>query len=72
MVSRFSSKLLFGGSNCRILGFEGEEEAEQEGSSRAGHEYDLTAEILPSLGGRSHGRVRLRRFVISPFDRRYR
>ncbi|KAJ8422233.1 hypothetical protein Cgig2_013412 [Carnegiea gigantea] len=71
MVSRFSSKLLFGGSNWRFLGIDAEEEAEQEGSSRADYEYDLTAEILPSLGARSHRRVRLRRFVISPFDRRY-
>lgn len=72
MVSRFSSKLLFGGSNWRFLGIDAKEEAEQEGASSAGLEYDLTAEMWPSLGERSHRRVRLRRFVISPFDRRYR
>nr|ASM90225.1 potassium channel AKT1 [Sesuvium portulacastrum] len=71
MVSKFSSKLLFGGSNCMINGIH-EAEAEHEGSSHAGHVYDLTADILPSLGARSHCHVRLSKFVISPFDRRYR
>ncbi|CAK7353566.1 unnamed protein product [Dovyalis caffra] len=36
--------------------------------------FSLTGEILPSLGatGRSNRRVHLRRFIISPFDSRYR
>ncbi|KNA16884.1 hypothetical protein SOVF_084940, partial [Spinacia oleracea] len=44
-------------------------ETEYEGSSHAG--FDLTADILPSLGARSR-RNNLRRYVISPFDGRYR
>ncbi|XP_021764526.1 potassium channel AKT1-like [Chenopodium quinoa] len=59
------SKLLWKRLNCGS-----EKETEQEASSHTG--YDLTAEVLPSLGGRSHCRVNLRRYVISPFDRRYR
>ncbi|XP_065850691.1 potassium channel AKT6-like [Euphorbia lathyris] len=36
--------------------------------------YSLTGEILPSLGAtaRSNLRIKLRRFIISPFDPRYR
>ncbi|XP_048490991.1 potassium channel AKT1 isoform X2 [Beta vulgaris subsp. vulgaris] len=63
-----SSKYLFSGLNCGIN--EVERETEHEASSHAG--YDLTTEILPSLGARSHAQVKIRRFIISPFDRRYR
>ncbi|XP_074281035.1 potassium channel AKT1-like [Silene latifolia] len=74
MARNLSSKLWFGGLNCGSIG-EDNNQVEQESSSRhAGyyHGYDLTANVLPSLGARSHGRVTLRRFVILPFDRRYR
>ncbi|XP_057537092.1 potassium channel AKT1-like isoform X1 [Amaranthus tricolor] len=67
MIGSFGSNFLFRGLNCGINEIE---IAEQEASSRAG--YDLTAEILPALGARSYRLVPLRRFVISPFDRRYR
>ncbi|KAI4379900.1 hypothetical protein MLD38_006139 [Melastoma candidum] len=34
--------------------------------------YSLSRDVLPALGGRSDRRVKLRRFVVSPFDHRYR
>ncbi|GAV91111.1 cNMP_binding domain-containing protein/Ion_trans domain-containing protein/DUF3354 domain-containing protein/Ank_2 domain-containing protein [Cephalotus follicularis] len=40
--------------------------------SREGSQYSLTTGILPSLGARSNRRVKLRRFIVSPNDRRYR
>ncbi|KAK4791659.1 hypothetical protein SAY86_032072 [Trapa natans] len=40
--------------------------------SRDGSHYSLATGILPSLGARSHQRVHLRRFIISPYDHRYR
>lgn len=40
--------------------------------SREGSHYSLSTGILPSLGARSNRRVRLRSFIISPYDRRYR
>ncbi|PNT72497.1 hypothetical protein BRADI_2g45170v3 [Brachypodium distachyon] len=40
--------------------------------SRDGSHYSLSSGILPSLGARSNRRVKLRRFIISPYDRRYR
>ena len=67
MLSTFSSKFLFGGSNTRVSAG-----AEHETESTASKEYDLTPEILPALGARSHYRVKLRKFIISPFDRRHR
>ncbi|XP_010249975.1 PREDICTED: potassium channel AKT1-like [Nelumbo nucifera] len=45
---------------------------EIEQMSLDGSHYSLTSEILPSLGARSNRRVKLRRFIISPYDRRYR
>ncbi|XP_021912106.1 potassium channel AKT1-like [Carica papaya] len=48
----------------------GQEEMEQ--LSRDGSQYSLTTGILPSLGARSNRRVKLRSFIISPYDRRYR
>ncbi|KAL3746610.1 hypothetical protein ACJRO7_015556 [Eucalyptus globulus] len=35
-------------------------------------EYSMSKGILPSLGGRTHRRFKLRQFIISPFDYRYR
>ncbi|OVA00508.1 Cyclic nucleotide-binding domain [Macleaya cordata] len=37
-----------------------------------GSHYSLSAGILPSLGARSNRRMKLRRFIVSPYDRRYR
>lgn len=54
----------FRGSVC------GEEEIEQ--LSRDGSHYSLSTGILPSLGARSSRRIKLRRFILSPYDRRYR
>ncbi|CAN1787320.1 Potassium channel AKT1 [Linum perenne] len=45
---------------------------ELEHISRDGSQYSLTTGILPSLGARSNRRVRLKHFIISPYDRRYR
>ncbi|XP_038701134.1 potassium channel AKT1-like [Tripterygium wilfordii] len=55
---------VFGVSVC------GQEGIEQ--MSRDGSHYSLSNGILPSLGARSNRRVKLRRFIISPYDRRYR
>ncbi|XP_072968740.1 potassium channel AKT1-like [Typha angustifolia] len=49
----------------------GHEAAEKE-LSRDGSHYSLSTGILPSLGARSNRRVKLRRFIVSPYDRRYR
>lgn len=40
--------------------------------SRDGSHYSLSGGILPSLGARSSRSVKLRCFIISPFDARYR
>ncbi|KAM2620920.1 hypothetical protein FF1_026181 [Malus domestica] len=41
--------------------------------SRDGSQYSLTTGILPSLGARSSNRrIKLGRFIVSPYDRRYR
>nr|ADK93728.1 inward-rectifying potassium channel [Puccinellia tenuiflora] len=40
--------------------------------SRDGSQYSLSSGILPSLGARSNRRAKLRRFIISPYDRKYR
>ncbi|XP_039040908.1 potassium channel AKT1-like [Hibiscus syriacus] len=48
----------------------GQEEIEQ--LSRESSHYSLSTGILPSLGARSNRRVKLKRFIISPYDRRYR
>ncbi|RAL37244.1 hypothetical protein DM860_004166 [Cuscuta australis] len=45
---------------------------ELEQSSRDGSHYSLSTGILPPLGARSNRRVKLRRFIVSPYDRRYR
>nr|CAZ64538.1 inward rectifying shaker-like K+ channel [Vitis vinifera] len=54
----------FGVSVC------GQPEIEQ--LSRDGSHYSLSTGILPSLGARSNRRVKLRNFILSPYDRRYR
>lgn len=46
------------------------EEVEQ--LSRDGSHYSYSSGLLPSLGARSNRRVKLRRFIVSPYDRRYR
>ncbi|KAJ6355622.1 hypothetical protein OIU77_006081 [Salix suchowensis] len=48
----------------------GQDELEQ--LSRDGSHYSLSTGILPSLGARSNRRVKLNRFIISPYNRRYR
>lgn len=40
--------------------------------SRDGSQYSISNAILPALGARSNRRVKLRRFIISPHDFRYR
>ncbi|KAJ4958146.1 hypothetical protein NE237_025257 [Protea cynaroides] len=40
--------------------------------SREGSQFSLSNALLPSLGARSNRRIKLRRFIISPYDRRYR
>ncbi|KAJ0987939.1 hypothetical protein J5N97_006295 [Dioscorea zingiberensis] len=37
-----------------------------------GSHYSLSSGILPSLGGKTSRVVKLRRFIISPYDKRYR
>ncbi|XP_022730456.1 potassium channel AKT1-like isoform X2 [Durio zibethinus] len=48
----------------------GQEEIEH--LSRESSHYSLSTGILPSLGARSNRRVKLRGFIVSPYDRRYR
>ncbi|PSR84537.1 Potassium channel like [Actinidia chinensis var. chinensis] len=50
----------------------GASQQEIEQFSREGSHYSLSTGILPSLGARSNRRVKLSRFIISPYDRRYR
>ncbi|KAI3801883.1 hypothetical protein L1987_30000 [Smallanthus sonchifolius] len=45
---------------------------ELEQVSRDSSQYSLTTGILPSLGAHSNRRVKLRSFIVSPYDRRYR
>ncbi|KAL3829978.1 hypothetical protein ACJIZ3_018780 [Penstemon smallii] len=62
-----------GGGRFRVLMCGGEEEAQEiEQLSREGSNYSLTTGIIPSLGARSNRRAKLRSFIISPYDRRYR
>ncbi|KAK8660542.1 hypothetical protein V6N13_051465 [Hibiscus sabdariffa] len=48
------------------------QEDEIEQLSRESSHYSLTTGILPALGGRSIRRIKLRSYIISPYDRRYR
>lgn len=57
--------------NRSMFGVCGQEE-EIEHLSRESSHYSLSTGILPSLGARSNRRVKLRRFIVSPYDRRYR
>ncbi|XP_076953994.1 potassium channel AKT1-like [Bidens hawaiensis] len=52
----------------------GEDELEQMSREGSQSHYSLTTGILPSLGSgaTSNRRVKLRNFIISPYDRRYR
>lgn len=40
--------------------------------SRDGSHYSMTSSILPALGSRGNRRVKLRPFILSPYDKRYR
>lgn len=40
--------------------------------SRESSHFSLSTGILPSLGARSNRRVRLKRFIVSPYDHKYR
>ncbi|XP_010533190.1 PREDICTED: potassium channel AKT1 [Tarenaya hassleriana] len=53
-----------------LCGHEVDDEIEQ--ISRESSHFSLSTGILPSLGARSNRRVKLKRFLISPYDRRYR
>ncbi|XP_009619489.1 potassium channel AKT1-like [Nicotiana tomentosiformis] len=60
-------------SNLGVLGVSmcgAAQEIEQ--LSRDSSHYSLSTGILPSLGARSNRRVKLQRFIISPYDRHYR
>ncbi|KAJ8750423.1 hypothetical protein K2173_015562 [Erythroxylum novogranatense] len=56
--------------NRGMSGVSGQEEIEQ--LSRDGSHSGLSTWILPALGARRNHRVKLRRFIISPYDPRYR
>ncbi|KAL7102225.1 hypothetical protein ACP275_08G105800 [Erythranthe tilingii] len=58
---------MFGASMCG-----GAQTEEIEQFSREGSHYSLSTGILPSLGARSNRRIKLRSFIVSPYDRRYR
>ncbi|XP_058112525.1 potassium channel AKT1-like [Magnolia sinica] len=64
MTERRNQRGVFRVSVC------GEEAAEQ--MSRDGSHYSLSSGMLPSLGARSNRRVKLQRFIVSPYDHRYR
>ncbi|CAH9144307.1 unnamed protein product [Cuscuta epithymum] len=55
---------IFGAPMCGV--------AQETELSRDDSHFSLTTGILPSLGARSSCRVQLRRFTVSPYDRRYR
>lgn len=50
----------------------GQEREDIEQLSRDGSHYSLSTGVLPSLGARSNRRVKLRKFIISPYDHHYR
>ncbi|KAG6479153.1 hypothetical protein ZIOFF_062614 [Zingiber officinale] len=58
---------VFNMSLAMMCGIKAEKEISLDGSH-----YSLSNGILPSLGARSNRRVKLRRFIVSPYDRRYR
>ncbi|XP_074573402.1 potassium channel AKT1-like [Curcuma longa] len=66
MADRHTAKV-FNMPLAMMCGIEAEKEI-----SRDGSHYSLSSGILPSLGARSNRRVKLRRFIVSPYDRRYR
>ncbi|KAK2986594.1 hypothetical protein RJ640_029636 [Escallonia rubra] len=68
LYSNSSNKKVGGIFRASVCG--GAQELEQ--MSRDGSHYSLSTGILPSLGARSNRRVQLRRFTVSPYDRRYR
>ncbi|KAG6495550.1 hypothetical protein ZIOFF_043376 [Zingiber officinale] len=58
---------VFNMSLAMMCGIEAEKEI-----SRDDSHYSLSTGILPSLGARSNRKVKLRRFIVSPYDWRYR
>ncbi|NP_001268010.1 inward rectifying shaker-like K+ channel [Vitis vinifera] len=69
MVHRRKRGGLLRGGWC---GGGGEEEAIEQLSRDDASHFSVTSAILPSLGARSNRRINLRRFIVSPFDARYR
>lgn len=59
------------GDWCKSVAGSGHDREAVEQLSRD-DEYSMSAGILPSLGGKTSRRVKLRRFIICPFDYRYR
>ena len=54
-----------------MCGYEAREE--QQELARDESHYSISSNILPPLGARSHHRrAKLRWFIVSPYDRRYR
>uniref|UniRef100_A0A0E0LHQ2 Potassium channel n=1 Tax=Oryza punctata TaxID=4537 RepID=A0A0E0LHQ2_ORYPU len=50
----------------------GAELTRQLSSTHASPRFSFSSGVLPSLGARSDRHVRLRRFIVSPYDRRYK
>ncbi|RWR72382.1 k transporter family protein [Cinnamomum micranthum f. kanehirae] len=46
--------------------------SEKEHLYKEGSHFSISSGVLPPLGARSHGTIKLPRFIISPYDRRYR
>ncbi|KAJ0780666.1 putative cyclic nucleotide-binding domain, potassium channel, voltage-dependent, EAG/ELK/ERG [Helianthus annuus] len=68
-----NSKSKNGGLRVSVCAGAQEDELEHSFVSREGSQYSLTTGILPSLGSTtSNRRIKLRNFIISPYDRRYR
>ncbi|KAI4377359.1 hypothetical protein MLD38_014999 [Melastoma candidum] len=61
---------VFGGLPSMVCGRD--EQQELQDMSRDGSHYSISTGILPSLGARSNRRVKLRRSIISPYNRYYR
>ncbi|CAM8914666.1 unnamed protein product [Rhodiola kirilowii] len=62
--------MMGGGGGAMVMRAQSQEEFEM--LSREGSQFSLTTGILPPLGARSTRRVKLRHFIVSPHDRRYR
>ncbi|KAL9688723.1 hypothetical protein QQ045_033147 [Rhodiola kirilowii] len=64
------AEMMGGGGGAMVMRAQSQEEFEM--LSREGSQFSLTTGILPPLGARSTRRVKLRHFIVSPHDRRYR